>query len=310
MPIEIFESSCKYCQSAQLRPFLAEERMLGLGKEFTYLECESCGSLQIASVPSNLGDYYPKGYYSFQHLRKSDTLRKFLKKVRMQVFLQFGFSSPIYGYWLKRLKPKFQDRIADVGCGSGQLLYELHAGGFRNLEGYDPFIEKSQQVESGLKLYQTSLENSQGSFEVIMMHHAFEHLEDPKEALIGCFEKLNPGGKLLVRCPVADAQVWKDHREMWVQLDAPRHLTIPTVEGFSTLAKKVGFKVSEVLFDSDAFQFWGTGLYEKGEKLDQSKISTYYSTDEYLEMQKKALHYNQEGKGDQACFFLQKPIKA
>jgi len=56
-----------------------------------------------------------------------------------------------------------------------------------------------------------------------MMHHAFEHMDDPKAMLKLCFDKLNPGGRLLIRTPVTDSEVWKEKRELWVQLDAPRH---------------------------------------------------------------------------------------
>ena len=310
MPIDPLQVSCKYCRSTDLYSFLAQERMLGMGNKFTYQECRNCGSLQLAQIPENLGDFYPAAYYSFQSLRKSDAKRRLMKRARMILYRRTGWFKPIYGYWLRKLKLRFSDRIADVGCGNGQLLYELYAGGFKSLEGYDPYISESSHPEKGLSIYKKELAQADGKFDCIMLHHAFEHLEDPERALISYFEKLNPGGKLLVRCPVSDAEIWKQKRELWVQLDGPRHLTIPSVKGFVGLAQKSGFKIEEILFDSDAFQFWGTGLYEKGEKLDQSKISTFYSREDYREMQKKALQYNQEGKGDQACFFLRKPLKA
>ncbi|WP_026950712.1 class I SAM-dependent methyltransferase [Algoriphagus mannitolivorans] len=310
MPTDFSGKSCPYCGSTDQQSFLAEERMLGKGDKFSYLECLSCGSLHISKVPENLGDYYPKSYYSFQELQFSNPLFRWLKRLRMSIFGTFGIFSPIYGYWLKKLRPSRNARIADVGCGNGQLLYELYCGGFQNLEGYDPFIAKEVRISSGLSLFPTEFEKAVGNFDLIMMHHAFEHMEDPKKVLTTCWEKLNPGGKLLLRLPVADSQVWKEKGNLWVQLDAPRHLTIPSVKGLQHLGEKIGLKLDELEFDSNEFQFWGTELYERGEKLDSGNIDSVFSKPELSEMQKKALRFNQEGIGDQACFYFSKPLKS
>jgi hypothetical protein len=70
----------------------------------------------------------------------------------------------------------------------------------------------------------------------------------------------------------------------------------------------MGFDLKEVLFDSTAFQFWGTELYERGLSLDPKLVDELYSKEELATLEKKALHYNKEGKGDQVCFFLSKRI--
>jgi SAM-dependent methyltransferase len=309
MPIDL-AYSCHYCHSTQGTNFLATERMLGLGGEFTYVTCDACGSLQLLTVPQDLSPYYPSDYYSLGRLQPSGGLRNFLKKIRMRAFLatENSFFSPRFGgYWLKRLHPKFTDRIADVGCGNGQLLYELHVSGFKDLHGFDPYLPKTEQLAPGLKLWKQDLAETDLKFDLVMLHHSFEHLADPEGVLRICHERLNPGGRLLVRCPVANAAVWKQKQALWVQLDAPRHLSIPSTQGFVGAAKRSGFEVKEILFDSTAFQFWGTALYERGEKLDRSKMDTHFSSKQLEAWEQQAIQYNLEGKGDQACFFCVKP---
>jgi SAM-dependent methyltransferase len=309
MPIDL-AYSCHYCHSTQGTNFLATERMLGLGGEFTYVTCDACGSLQLLTVPQDLSPYYPSDYYSLGRLQPSGGLRNFLKKIRMRAFLatENSFFSPRFGgYWLKRLHPKFTDRIADVGCGNGQLLYELHVSGFKDLHGFDPYLPKTEQLAPGLKLWKQDLAETDLKFDLVMLHHSFEHLADPEGVLRICHERLNPGGRLLVRCPVANAAVWKQKQALWVQLDAPRHLSIPSTQGFVGAAKRSGFEVKEILFDSTAFQFWGTALYERGEKLDRSKMDTHFSSKQLEAWEQQAIQYNLEEKGDQACFFCVKP---
>lgn len=311
MPIEL-TSTCRYCHSTQGTNFLATERMLGLGGEFTYASCPSCGSIQLLSIPEDLGSYYPSTYYSFGVLQPSGILRNLLKKIRIRAYFATGlkfFLPPFGGYWLRKLNLNFSDSIADVGCGNGQLLYELHVSGFKNLHGFDPFLENESQLGPGLKLWNKEFGQTDRFFDVVMLHHSFEHMADPEQVLKTCFERLNPGGTLLVRCPVSDAKVWKEKGPLWVQLDAPRHLTIPSTTGFVAVAQRCGFEIQEIVFDSTSFQFWGTALYEQGEKLDIGKIRTYFSEKQLAEWEQKAIQYNQEGVGDQACFFCIKPGK-
>lgn len=308
MPIDSL-AFCKFCGSHKQELFSAKERMLGLGGEFQYAECKACGSLQLESIPEDLSVYYPPNYYSFSGLSTSSLGIRVLKNLRMRFFLWLGlqWQAPMYGYWLKKVHPGFSARIADVGCGNGQLLYELYAAGYTDLHGFDPYIEREKQIASGLTLWKKRIEESHFMFDLIMMHHSFEHMEDPHQVLKACYEKLNPGGKLLVRCPVADSEVWREKGELWVQLDAPRHLIIPTVRGLKSKAESLGFVLDEVEFDSSDFQFWGTTLYEQGETLQQSKVGKFFSREEREILKEKALQYNQEGRGDQACFYLRKP---
>lgn len=308
MPIDSV-AFCKFCGSPRQELFTAKERMLGLGGEFEYGECKDCGSLQLESIPEDLSEYYPSNYYSFSGLSASGLGIRILKKLRMRLFLLLGvqWQAPMYGYWLKKVHPGFSARIADVGCGNGQLLYEFYAAGYSDLHGFDPYIEGEQHLASGLTLWKKRIEESEFTFDLIMMHHAFEHMEDPHQVLMACFEKLNPGGILLIRCPVADSEVWKEKRDLWVQLDAPRHLIIPTVRGLKSKAESLGFVLEEVEFDSSDFQFWGTTLYEQGETLQQSKIGKFFTPEDRDALKEKANRYNQEGKGDQACFYFRKP---
>ncbi|NVJ87200.1 MAG: class I SAM-dependent methyltransferase [Algoriphagus sp.] len=302
-------NACKFCGKENLREFTAQEKMFGLGEEFVYQECLSCNSLQIKEIPDDLSPYYSSGgYYSFSALVLSDPLRIFLKKLRMNMFLDWGISwkSPSYGYWLKKIHRSFDDAIVDVGCGNGQLLYELHAGGFTNLTGIDPFLMESSSIAPGLELIKGKLEDASQKFDVIMMHHSFEHLDDPSQILKQCYDSLHPGGRVLIRTPLAKSAAWEEFGTNWVQLDAPRHLIIPSLAGFQALVSSSGFRLKEVLFDSTGFQFWGSKLYENEFKLSGEKLADHYSKEELEEFNKKALQYNLEGKGDQACFFLER----
>jgi len=303
------KKKCKFCGSSDQKQHLAEERMFKKGGRFIYSECLSCGSLQLETIPSDLSPYYSSDYYSFLDLSYSSFFKRVVKSLRMKAYYKFGgrLFEPSYGYWLKKLKPNFSDRIADIGCGNGQLLYEFYASGFQHLYGFDPFIQKEKVISPSLTIWKKTIEESDLMFDLIMMHHSFEHMSDPFGILKACFEKLKPGGRLLIRTPVSDARVWKDDGVYWVQLDAPRHLIIPSLAGMEICAKKVGFILDQIEFDSNEFQFWGTELYKKYLPLDQNLLKKNFVKEEIKAFKEKALRYNQEGEGDQVCFYLSKP---
>src|SRR5690606_12100773 len=126
-------------------------------------------------------------------------------------------------------------------------------------------------------------------------------------AVFGMFEKiLNPGGRVLIRVPVTDGQVWKDEREFWFQLDAPRHLFIPNTESIRLIAERFGLELYKVEFDSLDSQFWATELYKRGKSLEGTDITQEFSKDEIAVFVKKAAQYNDQKIGDQACFYLKK----
>ena len=140
---------CTVCESTDFSVVIAKERMIGLNDSFQYLECNSCKSLFLQDVPEDLSKFYPSNYYSFGKYIGSSSLSKVLKRLRYQAFKSgLSLRPPNYFEWLSRLKVKEQSKIADIGCGNGQLLAELSYCGFTSLHGYDPYqseIDKSDR---------------------------------------------------------------------------------------------------------------------------------------------------------------------
>src|SRR5690554_1100732 len=141
--------NCKICGNGHgNKHHTIKEMMFGTRHSFDYLECNDCGTIQILTPPDDLSPYYPDDYYAYITLNESSSFRKTLKRIRWRLYNCFDTKPfrPLYGDWLKRAGAKMDDRIADVGCGNGQLLYEMYTSGFTNLVGIDPFIESSKAI--------------------------------------------------------------------------------------------------------------------------------------------------------------------
>lgn len=293
----------------------AKEKMFGMPGDFSYLECSSCGHVQILEVPSNLGAFYPTNYYSYQPQGK---LVGFLKRKRaastfgepslLGAILRRVYGRPPIKEWFDLVSVRKSDRILDLGCGSGLIIRELSEAGFSSITGADPFIEKEISFGS-IRVLKKAIDQLEGPFDFIMMNHSFEHMPDPKHILRETKRILAPGGKVLIRVPVI-GMAWRRYRENWVSLDAPRHLFIPSKRSLGLMAEEAGLKLLGQHYDSNAFQFWASEQYQRNMVLDAPtsyKINpkrSLFSADDIARFAAEAKKLNEAGDGDQAGFIF------
>lgn len=321
---------CRVCGSAEVAEWLRpREMMFGRREQFSYFRCAACGCLQIDRVPANLGDYYPATYYSYDRPPggagsfKAVLKRKFVAphltrhllgwgSVRGRLFagiLRPATIPPWLGFMARPLS--FTGAVLDVGCGSGANLLMLRDCGFSDLRGIDPFLPASAEYDGGVRVDKCRLEDANGQYELVMFHHVFEHVEDPKATLREARRLLAPRGQILIRIPLADSDAAARYRENWVQLDAPRHIALQTRQSMAVLAQQAGLKISRVEYDSSAFQFWGSEQYARDIPLvdarsyQTDKSASVFRAEQINEFSNEAERLNREGRGDQAAFVLE-----
>ena len=316
---------CKVCgNSINNKFYQVKEMQLGLREMFTYMECANCGCLQLKDIPADLGKYYPnENYYSFNLgldiKDKPDALRKikasyllYKKNLLLGGLLSIGYKAPDYFSWMKIPGIKFNDSILDVGTGNGGLLANLFKNGFTNLTGIDPFINSDHDYGS-VKVLKKDIYEMEGQFDYIMLHHAFEHMDEPLKVLFRLNELLKHNRYLLIRTPMMGNYSWKKYKENWMDIDAPRHIIIHSVESMKILAANAGFIVKQIVFDSNYMSFIGSEQYQKDIALPDpnsysvNKEAAGFSKEQIEQFKKKAVEINKQQQGDQAAFYLYKP---
>lgn len=289
--------------------------MFNTGEKFDYFQCGSCQTLQIITPPDNLGEYYPPAYYQ-SRFSMSSKLRSYLRQKRdlysygnrsILGALLTHYSSVNYNVaafrWLEQLQPLFPTSwILDVGCGNGNFLSFLEILGYQHLYGLDPFLPASRLIgrRNNIVLLKEPLEKITLKFDLIVLNHSLEHMSSPQLAFTCLTRMLNPGGHILLRLPLVNF-AWEKYRENWVQLDAPRHLFIPSRRGIELLCSQHGLTIQAVMFDSSAFQFIGSEKYQRSLALAEPLPNTGKTVADY---QREAIQLNVEERGDQACFLL------
>ena len=197
------------------------------------------------------------------------------------------------------------DPILDVGCGSGRLLARLAREGFADLTGIDPRLPEVEGRDARVRLLRVALEDHAGRYRLVMAHHSFEHLADPQRAFAAFARLVEPGGHLLLRVPVADGWAARHYGPDWVQLDAPRHLHVPTRRSIERLASDYGFRVVGAADDSGPFQIHGSELYRRDTALVEAGRAGPGLTAR-LAARWQARRLRRRGEGDQACFYLRR----
>ena len=311
---------CKVCFSkGPHQTFHAREMMFGLRDQHAYFQCNACDCLQIIDIPKDMSLYYPEGYYSFSPAKsfKKWGPRSLLQGARDQAILSGSKSIKDFikaiaaggpHLWsLTHIPISKQDRILDVGCGNGKFLLRLQHLGFRHMSGVDPYITQDIHYPGSITIQKRTLDQIEGTFDVIMMHHAFEHMSNPLETLLSAAAHLSTQGWLLIRVPTVSSYAWRHYKTNWVQLDAPRHFFLHSQKSIALLADQAGLEVVKVVYDSSAFQFTGSERYIKDIPLRSDiKDEDLFSKGQLAQYKQKAEELNNMNDGDACAFYLQK----
>ncbi len=321
---------CRVCGASEgFTAHLAREMMFGLGGSFRYLECRACDSLQIETIPADLGSYYGGGYYSMQP-RSEPGMRTGLKAWLAHVYVQRQLRSPesLPSHLLRKVLPEptewsqfknylqdsglrtFDDPILDVGCGSSpHRLAAFRRLGFRAVLGVDPFVDGDLEYE-GVPVRKRSIQECEGRFAWIMFHHSLEHMPDPVDALRAAFNRLRPGGRCLVRVPVVGGWMWRRFGVDWVEFDAPRHLHLMSPQGLAAAASSAGFTVLRSFHESEGWEIAWSEAYRRGVTMSgerSGKIEEIFTSEVLRGFSARAQELNVLHIAGRAAFVLEKP---
>jgi len=146
------------------------------------------------------------------------------------------------------LKPG--DRILDAGAGGGEVVYVLRRFGF-TASGLEPDEHYARHARETLDVpvatgFIQDATFPPGSFDVITMYHALEHVEDPTAILTRLRSWIVDKGVLLVEVPNVEARcISPDHRYHFAHF---YNFSRATLEA---LGRKAGFEPVETTESPD-----------------------------------------------------------
>jgi 2-polyprenyl-3-methyl-5-hydroxy-6-metoxy-1,4-benzoquinol methylase len=266
---QLEEVACDYCGSTEADILLrGRDRVHGLPGEFNIVVCRQCGLARTNPRPTvdSLGAAYPETYAPHRASQvAADPPRGMLRWAlvnrrgypigRRSSGTVRALLAPAGAVVLARRRalgyPPYQGegRLLDFGCGVGGYVAKMAAAGWK-AEGIDASPQAVRLGrEAGLTIHEGTLPGvdlAPGSFDVITMWQALEHVPSPKATLRAARDLLKPDGRLMVVVPRLDSREARWFGPRWFALELPRHLTHFTRETLRRHLEAAGFEVEWV----------------------------------------------------------------
>lgn len=182
---------------------------------FNYFTCNDCQLIFLDPLPSDLGKYYPRDYYTFPGSRKiaGELAQHEHYKIELVTRHLTGGS------------------LIEIGPATGGFCFLAKEAGFhvRAIE-MDARCSEFLRDVIGIEVQNSNEEvgalNREAPADVIALWHVIEHLRDPWSMIDAIAEKVRPGGIALIATPNPVAFQFKVWRKWWTHVDAPRHVVL------------------------------------------------------------------------------------
>lgn len=203
-------------------------------EQFIYYACMGCGLVYLFPIPLDLATYYTAAYPQYNLPGSSMELEAGAEATRPRLSFVQRFVAA--------------GKLLEVGPGYGPFAYMAQRNGFQvEAIEMDPvccqFMEKLG-IRAICASSFDSVESLLGTYDVIALWHSIEHLENFQEALGLLAHHLSPSGVLVICTPNPHSLQFRIFRRFWVNLDAPRHLSLIPLSALVGCAAKHGLELA------------------------------------------------------------------
>lgn len=266
---------CPICANKEIKFFFNQsDKNLNILGKFSLSECKNCEAIFLNPQPSykESKKFYPKEkYYSLDIIKTEEDSIK--TKIKLKLYKTYFsekknifkkiFFSPIK-FIIRGTKIKKGLNLLDIGCGSGQFLYEMRS---LDLKVYG--VEPGNFDKEGNKKYNLNIKNTnllkakypKEFFDIITMNHVLEHLNNPNKTLKEINKTLKKGGLLIIGVPNTNALAKKIFGKNWLSYDVPRHIINYSNKNLRFLLYKNEFKIIKTRYNSRPSQFAVSLMY-------------------------------------------------
>lgn len=233
----IMRKNCPICDSHKVR-VLYNRLFSGMHdivpfSSYTVIKCEVCGMVYAGDIVQEmpLGEYYNR-----------------LSKYETQDFFKVSQAKAMDDNIITFLERyiSVNDKILEIGCGMGNLLYQFQQHGYKNLVGIEPSLNNVEGIVQrwNIPCYQGTLGEEipkikKQKFRLIIMEGVLEHILPLKECIKQCMEYLDNGSYIFLKVP--DITDWGDIRDLYQQFSV-EHINYFSLQSLSNLLGMYGLR--------------------------------------------------------------------
>jgi CMP-N,N'-diacetyllegionaminic acid synthase len=143
--------------------------------------------------------------------------------------------------FIRSLRP---GRFLDIGCGLGFLLSGIPEGWEKH--GVEVSGFAAERARSHGTIHHGDLASAHypsGHFDLVVMHHVIEHVDDPSQLMREALRVLKPGGKLVLGTPDFDGAMARRFGENYRLLHDPTHVSLFSNESMHRFLRDHGLVI-------------------------------------------------------------------
>jgi 2-polyprenyl-3-methyl-5-hydroxy-6-metoxy-1,4-benzoquinol methylase len=228
--------NCNLCGSDEYKLlFKGRDRMISVDAEYNVVECQKCGLIFLNPQPEEeeLSPHYSSEYEPYIQNFFLKFITNIIAKIDARIFKRYLLSNA---------------KVLEIGCSSGEYLSALRDETGWEVTGIDisDYALSFAQKMYNLKVIKGNLIDikfESAQFDLVIMRHVYEHLNNPDEILKEIKRILKPKGICFIVIPNADTIERSIFKEHWWGYDVPRHLFCFSVNTIKKLLEKNGFKI-------------------------------------------------------------------
>jgi 2-polyprenyl-3-methyl-5-hydroxy-6-metoxy-1,4-benzoquinol methylase len=213
------EVVCEICKKANYKH-------LFFSKGFELLKCQSCKLVKtLRKTPISYKDYH-----SISDCKKLEEFRRNIFTKRFNIISRY-FKEP--------------GRVLDIGAAAGIMLEIFKQNGWK-VRGVEPSQGAISARHKGIKVIQKPFESTnfpKRYFDVVILNHTLEHMENPLAALVKVRKVLKKKGLVFIDVPNFGGLSASILGKRWWYLAPEEHNYHFTPDTLKKLIVKSGFKV-------------------------------------------------------------------
>jgi 2-polyprenyl-3-methyl-5-hydroxy-6-metoxy-1,4-benzoquinol methylase len=209
------------------------------GKDWKALKCNKC---QLVKIERKKNEVSYDFYHRDDDYKKLESHFKNIFQKRVDLIKSFK---------------QTPGTVLEIGCSNGAMLDIFKSNGWETW-GVEPSENAEYAIDKGHKILQSTFEKvnvNPDYFDVVVMNHTLEHLEDPLQVIKKVYTLLKKDGIVLIDVPNFGSLSARTLGKNWKHLLPKEHNFQFTRETLSRLFEKAGLKVSHYESRSGIFEF-------------------------------------------------------